>query len=86
MDETKHDLSAGEATLNLEDLITTASIAFASKREELNRRIHKLYNIESPDYKYEAHWAKEDAKYMAQAAETLYVLQESRHREIKIIK
>jgi len=86
MENTKHDLSFNKAEIDLEDLILTATIAFAGKREEINQRIHRLYNLDTPDFCYEAGRIKEDAKYLTSSAETLYVLQEARKREIIVNK
>jgi len=86
MESTSHDLSFNKAEIDLEDLILTATIAFAGKREEINQRMRSLYDLKEPDFRYEATRIKEDAKYLAISAETLYVLQEARNRKIIIIK
>ena len=86
MENTSHDLSHGESTLDLEDLIYTASTAFAAKREEIVQGIKKLYDLKTRDFVLESEWIRRNAIALVKSAETLYTLIESRKREITVRK
>ena len=79
-----HDLSAGEAKLDLALLTRTAQIAVRYAKDQLHRDLGKWYEptLVSPVY---AKSMAETAQALAVATETLYVLVESASRHITIV-
>ena len=95
MNNTKHDLSANAAKLNLNDLITLAQSAAGLAKVECERELGELQRIlayvqgEKQKYngaKYAANRLAHVAKHAAMAFETLHYLVEAKDREdIKVI-
>ena len=89
MQNTKHDLSAGEVKLDYEALIRTAGIAYCAKKNAIGERLGELSDCdmkgENTSRYLTAHYLKQDAEALAIAAETYSTLLEGKKRDSVII-
>ena len=88
MIKTKHDLSAGVAILNLDEMISAAQIAVSFARMDLERSIG---DVQQKHFKNDQMGAVFATQHLAETAEGLRKLQinyhyllEAKYREIKI--
>ena len=89
MNITKHNLSAGTAKLNLDNLIQLAEVASGLSKVECEREISKLQSASFSGHLWEAKHAAINLASAANSAaiafESLCVLKESKNREEIIV-
>lgn len=90
--KTKHDLSAGHAKINLNELIKTVQIAVGRSRHEVERRLNEIQSMQL--YERNKHYdiailaeslASASAD-LAESTKTLYYLENSKSRDIGVDK
>ena len=82
MNVTQNDLSFNSTKLDYKALLTTAEIAFAHSREEINRHLSSLYKYPLEGCFYlEAEHIEWEAKSLHIISETMYTLREGLTRQ-----
>lgn len=87
MKVTKNDLSFNSTELDYLAMLSTAEIAFAHTRNELDRYIHQTHEIKPTlSYDHLARLIKCEADNLVTAAETMHTLREGLSREeLKVV-